>query len=132
MPELKKILHVDDDADIREIAQLSLEHIGGFEVAQCSSGVEALKLAPEFKPQLFLLDVMMPNMSGDALWQELSKDPEMAKVPVVFMTAKVERRYVESLVSKGALAVVEKPFDAIELPNKIRTIWNDQATKRVV
>lgn len=127
MPDLKRILHVDDDADIREIAQLSLEHIGGFEVAQCSSGMEALEIAPKFKPQLFLLDVMMPQMSGDVLWQELSKDPEMAKIPVIFMTAKVERKYVNGLVAGGALAVVEKPFDAIDLPDQIRTIWQTRA-----
>lgn len=123
MSDLKRILHVDDDSDIREITQLSLEHIGGFEVAQCSSGMEALDVAPKFRPQLFLLDVMMPQMSGEVLWQELSKDPEMARIPVIFMTAKVERKYVDGLVSNGALAVVEKPFDAIELPEQIRSIW---------
>lgn len=125
-PELKKILHVDDDADIRAIAHLSLGHIGGFEVSQCSSGVEALAVASSFKPQLFLLDVMMPGMSGEALWQELSNDPELTETSVIFMTAKVERQYVDHLISIGALAVIEKPFDAMELPNEIRKIWETQ------
>lgn len=126
MPELKKILHVDDDDDIRSIAHLSLDHIGGFEIVQCSSGAEALAVAASFKPQLFLLDVMMPGISGDALWQELSKDPELAETPVIFMTAKVDKGYVESLIAIGALAVIKKPFDAVELPSKIRKIWERQ------
>ena len=124
MTALKKILHVDDDADIREIARLSLEQIGGFEVVQCSSGADALATAPDFKPDLFLFDVMMPNMSGDVLWQELSKDPELGKIPVIFMTAKVERSYTDGLRSKGALSVLEKPFDPIGLPDEIKRIWD--------
>lgn len=123
MTPLKKILHVDDDADIREIAELSLEQIGGFEVRQCASGAQALDVAPVFKPDLFLFDVMMPQMSGDVLWQELSVDPEMAKIPVIFMTAKVERSYIDQLRAKGAIAVLEKPFDPIGLADEIRAIW---------
>lgn len=123
LPELKKILHVDDDPDIRAIAHLSLANIGGFEVAQCSSGNEALAIAASFKPQLLLLDVMMPGISGEDLWQELSKDPDLAETPVIFMTAKVERQFVDHLISIGALAVVQKPFDAMELPNEIRKSW---------
>jgi len=132
MPELKKILHVDDDADIRAIAHLSLNHIGGFEVAQCSSGAEALAIASSFRPQLFLLDVMMPGMSGDALWKELSKNPDLAETPVIFMTAKVDKGYVESLVSSGASAVIEKPFDAMALPNKIQEIWKEVSAPHVM
>ena len=66
--ELKKILHVDDDADIRTITRMSLEHVGGFEVEQSSSGQEALGIFPKFQPDLLLLDVMMPEMSGQDLW----------------------------------------------------------------
>ena len=73
---LKKILHVDDDQDIRTITQMSLEMVGGFELQQCASGKEALIVAPQFQPDLLLLDVMMPEMSGEELWHKLMEMPE--------------------------------------------------------
>lgn len=127
MAELKRILHVDDDADIREIALLSLQHVGGYEVFQCSSGAEALDQAAEFDPQLFLFDVMMPGMSGDELWEKFQESPTLSRVPVIFMTAKVERQYVNELIGKGALAVLEKPFDPIQLAQEIGAIWDRSA-----
>ena len=126
-PELIRIMHVDDDPDIRDIARLSLETIGGFEVVQCASGEEALDAVKTFSPQLFLLDVMMPKMSGDRLWKELSKDPELAKTPVIFMTAKLEPGYVKELKADGALDVIEKPFDPITLPENVLRVWGSVA-----
>ncbi|PIV76141.1 MAG: hypothetical protein COW55_02690 [Rhodobacteraceae bacterium CG17_big_fil_post_rev_8_21_14_2_50_65_11] len=126
MTDLKRILHVDDDRDIRDIAMLSLQHVGGFEVLQCASGQEAMEKAAGFDPQLFLFDVMMPEMSGDDLWAEFQTVPALSDVPVIFMTAKVERQYVEELMRKGALSVLEKPFDPITLSEDITRIWNEQ------
>jgi len=126
MTDLKRILHVDDDRDIRDIAMLSLQHVGGFEVLQCASGQEAMEKAAGFDPQLFLFDVMMPEMSGDDLWAEFQTVPAFSDVPVIFMTAKVERQYVEELMRKGALSVLEKPFDPITLSEDITRIWNEQ------
>ena len=82
MSELKKILHVDDDQDIRTIAQMSLEMVGGFELKQCASGKEALVVAPKFRPDLLLLDVMMPEMTGEQLWNKLMQMPELANTPI--------------------------------------------------
>lgn len=126
MTDLKRILHVDDDRDIRDIAMLSLQHVGGFEVLQCASGQEAMEKAAGFGPQLFLFDVMMPEMSGDDLWAKFKKVSALSDVPVIFMTAKVERQYVAELMEKGALAVLEKPFDPITLSEDITRIWNEQ------
>ena len=127
MTDLKRILHVDDDNDIRDIAMLSLQNVGSFEVLQCASGQEALDKAADFDPQLFLFDVMMPGMSGDELWAAFRKVPELSDVPVIFMTAKVERHYVAELMDNGALAVLEKPFDPIMLAEEISHIWKDRA-----
>tara|TARA_R110002074_G_scaffold384000_1_gene564464 strand:- start:316 stop:708 length:393 start_codon:yes stop_codon:yes gene_type:complete len=124
MSELKKILHVDDDQDIRTIAQMSLEMVGGFELKQCASGKEALVVAPKFRPDLLLLDVMMPEMTGEQLWNKLMQMPELANTPTIFMTAKVERSFLTHLLHDGALAIVEKPFDPMELSQEILAAWN--------
>ncbi len=123
MQELSKILHVEDDLDIQAIAQIALETIGGFEVLQCSSGQEALKAAPDFKPDLFLLDVMMPGMTGPETLAELRKLPGMADVPAIFMTAKAQRDEVAEFLALGAIEVVVKPFEPMELAGEIRAAW---------
>ncbi|MAX73203.1 response regulator [Alterinioella nitratireducens] len=120
---LKKILHVDDDQDIRTITQMSLEMVGGFELQQCASGKEALIVAPQFQPDLLLLDVMMPEMSGEELWHKLMEMPEFAATPAIFMTAKVEKSFLTHLLVDGALAIVEKPFDPMELSQQITEAW---------
>ena len=123
MSELQKILHVDDDQDIRTIAQMSLEMVGGFDLKQCGSGKEALVVAPDFRPDLFLLDVMMPEMTGEELWHRLMEMPALAKTPTIFMTAKVEKSFLSHLLRDGALAIVEKPFDPMELSQEIQASW---------
>jgi len=123
MQELSKILHVEDDLDIQAIAQIALETIGGFEILQCSSGQEALKAAPDFKPDLFLLDVMMPGMTGPETLAALRELPGMADVPAIFMTAKAQRDEVAEFLALGAIEVVVKPFEPMELANEIRAAW---------
>ena len=123
MQELSKILHVEDDLDIQAIAQIALETIGGFEVLQCSSGQEALKAAPDFKPDLFLLDVMMPGMTGPETLAALRELPGMADIPAIFMTAKAQRDEVAEFLALGAIEVVVKPFEPMELAGEIRAAW---------
>lgn len=118
--ELKRILLVDDDEDIREIAQLTLESVGGFEIMSCSSGEEALEAMETFAADLVLLDVEMPGMDGPATLAAMRLDSRT--VPVVFLTAKASEdgdRFREL----GALDVIPKPFDPMELPTRVRTIW---------
>jgi len=123
MQELSKILHVEDDLDIQAIAQIALETIGGFEILQCSSGQDALKAAPDFKPDLFLLDVMMPGMTGPETLAALRELPGMADVPAIFMTAKAQRDEVAEFLALGAIEVVVKPFEPMELAGEIRAAW---------
>ncbi len=121
---LEKLLYVEDDPDIREIATLALHDIGGFDVCVCESGAQALSAIDEFAPQLLILDVMMPEMDGPdtlmALRQQGSATPDMA---VMFMTAKVQPDEVERYRALGAMDVIAKPFDPMTLADDIRAIW---------
>lgn len=118
-----RILHVDDSEDMREIVLLSLETIGGLEVKQASSGAEALEMALPYVPDLFLLDVMMPEMTGPELMKNLRRLPEFATTPVVFLTAKAQVEELAELNSLGALAVMTKPFDPMHLAEEVVELW---------
>ncbi len=123
MTELRKILHVEDEPDIREVARLALETVGGFVVESCASGEDAVVRAPAFRPDLVLLDVMMPGLDGPATFQRLRQIPGFEKIPVIFMTAKAMPQEIERFRELGALDVITKPFDPMELASQIRAIW---------
>lgn len=120
---LQKILHVDDEPDIREITKLALVDVGGFNVRSCASGKEALAAAPDFGPDLILIDVMMPGMDGPATLRELRNLPGTAATPAIFMTAKVQAREVEEFRMIGAADVIAKPFDPMKLADQVRAAW---------
>ncbi len=124
--ELKKILYVEDEPDIQAVAKIALEAVGGFTLKVCSSGEEALMNAVEFLPQLLLLDVMMPGMDGPTTLAELRKLSEIANVPAIFMTAKVQPQEVEHFKSLGAIDVIAKPFDPMTLATTINTSWAEK------
>jgi DNA-binding response OmpR family regulator len=117
-----KILHVDDDPDLREITKLALEAIGGMEVCQCADAKETLACAPTLAPDLMLLDVMMPGISGQDLLLELRKLPGYDTLPVVFLTAKATRDELDRLMEMQIDDIVTKPFDVLELPNLLQEI----------
>ncbi len=121
--ELKNILYVEDEADIRAVARLALEAVGGFSVTICSSGAEAVERAPEVRPDLILLDVMMPGMDGVDTLRALRDLPETATTPVIFMTAKAQQSEIHNLRKLGALDVIAKPFDPMALSDRIRDIY---------
>lgn len=121
--ELKKILHVEDDADIREIAKVAMEMMGNFEVLQCATGQEAIDSAAAFGPQLLLLDVMMPGMNGPETAAVLRKLPETENCPVIYMTAKAQEQEIADLMGLGAIGTITKPFNPTGLPDEIRALW---------
>lgn len=123
MTELKRVMCAEDDADIRLILEFSLATVGGYELCLCASGHEALAQAPVFRPQLVLLDVMMPDLSGPQTLAALREQPGMAGVPVVFVTAKAMPDEVEALLQYGATGIIVKPFDPVSLPQDIRIYW---------
>ena len=128
LPTLTRILYVEDQPDIRLVAKMALEAVGGFTVIACESGAEALRSAPEAKADLLLLDVMMPGMDGPALLALLREMPATAKTPVIFMTAKVQASEVALYKGLGALEVIAKPFDPMALSEQLRRIWALQAS----
>jgi len=120
---LHKILYVEDDTDIQVVAKLALEAIGGFTIAVCSSGREAVARAEGFAPDLILLDVMMPDMDGPTTLKALRGLPSVGNSPVVFMTAKVQPQEVAQYRSLGVIDVIPKPFDPMTLAEQVRAIW---------
>lgn len=123
VPQLKRILFVEDELDIQIVARLALEDIGGFTVEVCGSGDEALAKVPVFRPELILMDVMMPAPDGPQTLRALASRPESASTPVVFVTAKVQKHEVAEYLELGAIDVIVKPFDPMTLADRIQKIW---------
>lgn len=123
MSELRRVLCVEDDPDIRLILEFSLATVGGLEVRCCAGGRAALAEAPAFRPDLVLLDVMMPGLSGPETLAALRELPVTRGVPVVFMTAKAMPDEVEQLLQYGATGLIVKPFDPMTLASDIRPFW---------
>jgi CheY-like chemotaxis protein len=115
-----RILHVDDEPDIREIVDLSLGLNPDFQVRSCASGDEALTAAAEWSPELILLDVMMPRMDGPTTLSGLRKNPKTTDIPVLFMTARAQPREIEQFIALGAQGVISKPFDPMTLAFTVR------------
>lgn len=117
-----RILYIDDEADIREVAAMALELDPGFEVRTCASGSDGLAAAREWQPALILLDVMMPELDGPGVLERLRQDPATAAIPVVFITARTQAHEVERLRALGARGVLAKPFDAMTLAGQVREL----------
>lgn len=115
------VLYVDDDPDIREIAEMCLSLDPNMNTRVADSGNNAIALVREEKPDIVLLDVMMPGMDGretlSVLHQEI--DPEL---PIIFVTARTHSNEVELLISLGAIGVIRKPFLPTEFASEVRAI----------
>lgn len=120
--EQPKVLVVDDHPASRMTAAALLA-VEGYEVLEAENGPAALNKVIENKPDVILLDVMMPGMDGPETLRELRKFPELEQTPVVFMTAKVQPQEVQEYLAMGALAVIAKPFDPMTLAEELRAIW---------
>lgn len=125
--ELRRILLVEDNPDIRTIVKAALEMVGGFEVHACATGAEALAAVAGFAPQLILLDVMMPDLDGPGVLARLRERPDVAGIPVVFLTAKATKDEVQRLRALGAADVLTKPFDPMTLHEKVKASWEAAA-----
>jgi len=118
----RKILIIDDEDDIREVAALSLESLAGWEVIVASSGAQGIARAAEQKPDAILLDVMMPGMDGPTTFCELRKNPATARIPVLLLTAKVQGADQRRFANLGVAAVLFKPFDPLTLSTQIASV----------
>jgi two-component system OmpR family response regulator len=116
-----RILHVDDEPDIREVVEISLSLDPDFMTRSCSSGEEALVAAIDWRPDIILCDVMMPIMDGPATLMRLRENALTASIPVIFMTARAQTRELDRFRSLGALGVIPKPFDPMTLAASVRS-----------
>jgi CheY-like chemotaxis protein len=111
----RRILIVDDEDDIREVARVSLELVAHWEVMTAARGQDAVEQARSGQPDAILLDVMMPGMDGPSTFAELQADPATRDIPVVFMTAKAQSADRARLERQGVAGVLTKPFDPMRL-----------------
>ncbi len=114
-----RILHVDDDASIRELVYLSLVEIAGFEVLQFSDGPSAIQQVNEFQPDVLLLDYSMPGMTGAETLIEIRNQAGFATIPSIFLTALDNDEMMIRLLELGVLQVIPKPVNFMELPSLI-------------
>jgi CheY-like chemotaxis protein len=121
---VESVLLVDDDPSIRCIAEISLANVGNWQVSVADSGKKALEVLLSEKPDVILLDVMMPEMDGPTLFRLIKETTECKSTPVIFITAKVQKHEVEQYLKLGAAGVIPKPFDPMQLPTQILNILN--------
>lgn len=120
-----KILIAEDEPDIRELLVFTLGQFGGFDVVSTTNGAEAVEKAAETKPDLILLDVRMPRMTGYEACKVLKENKETAEIPVVFLSAKGQEAEVQTGMEVGAIAYILKPFAPDELVSQVRKILDD-------
>jgi CheY-like chemotaxis protein len=121
---LSRICYVEDDPDIQRIVRMSLERIGKMTVEVVGDSTRAIEAIIAFKPDLVMLDWMMPVMDGPAVLRKIREHAELKGLPVVFITAKASQRELDELRAMGAVGTISKPFSPKDLPDQLRAIWN--------
>ena len=124
-PRISRVLVVDDERDIRTVAEMSLKTIAGWETTLAASGDEALEAARTQSYDVVLLDMMMPGRDGLSTLQELRKLEGWGEIPVIMVTAKAQRHEIRSYFDAGAAGVITKPFDPIALASRVRQLVED-------
>lgn len=126
---MRVILIIDDEDDIREVAALSLEATAGWETITARSGADGIEAAsnPKRRPHAILMDVMMPGMDGPTTFRKMQQDPEIANIPVLLLTAKVQGVDQRRFADLGVAGVLFKPFDPLTLASQIaqKLGWRD-------
>ena len=127
-----RILIIDDEDDIRAVAALTLEAIAGWQVITAASGVEGIRKAIQEQPEAILMDVMMPDMDGPTTFREMQRRREIAHIPVLLLTAKVQGVDQRRFADLGVAGVLFKPFDPMTLAQQISAAlqWNQEMAER--
>jgi CheY-like chemotaxis protein len=125
MPDrpLNRICYVEDDEDIQRIVRMSLERVGKMTVEVVGDPTMAIEAMTAFRPDLVMLDWMMPGMDGPTLFRQMKLRPETSALPVVFITAKASTKELDELTAMGALGTISKPFSPRDLPEQLRQMW---------
>ncbi len=123
----KRILVIDDDEDIQDVARVALEVVGGWEVITASSGSEGLRLAATEQPDAILLDVMMPDLDGIATLKQLKANPVTQPIPVILLTAKVQSSDRDRFAQLDIIGIIAKPFKTMLFADRVAEIlgWED-------
>jgi CheY-like chemotaxis protein len=125
---MKRVLIIDDEEDIREVAALALEATAGWTVFTAGSGAEGIATATKEQPDAILMDVMMPGVDGPTTFRSMQQNPQVANIPVLLLTAKVQGVDQRRFASLGVAAVLFKPFDPMTLASQISEAlgWKDE------
>jgi two-component system OmpR family response regulator len=126
----KSVLYVDDDEDICSVVQATLNLVPGLNIQTASSGERAIDAAYDCRPELVLMDVMMPGLDGPSTFEQMRQSVLLANIPVIFMTAKVLPVEVAQLLRLGAIGVIIKPFDPLKLYEELCALWTSKAAAR--
>lgn len=121
-----RVLHVEDEPDIREVVKISLLLDPGMTVKSCDGGAHALMEAADWQPDIILMDAMMPVMDGPEVFAQLREDKRTARIPVVFMTARAQESDIDHFRALGAAGVIAKPFDPLTLAKSVRACLRPQ------
>jgi CheY-like chemotaxis protein len=120
---LNRICYVEDDEDIQRIVRMTLERVGKMTVEVVGDPTLAIEAMTAFKPDMVMLDWMMPKMDGPTLFRQMKLRPETSSLPVVFITAKAAQSDLSELLALGAVGAISKPFSPKDLPDQLRAIW---------
>lgn len=125
MKKLKKVLYAENEEDVQIIVKTVVECLGDFELKICSSGKQLLDEVGDYKPDLIMMDIVLSDFDGLAVFNELKKQKELKNIPVLFLTAKVQVHEVNSYIKQGALGVITKPFNPETLCDEIINYWRE-------
>lgn len=117
-----KILVVDDDASVRQLIRVTLRD---YEIVECVNGLEALEKIGNEKPDLILLDVMMPKMNGFEVIRELKGDPATAEIPILLLTARGDRSTLKRSQEEGVVIYFTKPFSPRALAQQVQSLLRE-------
>ncbi len=129
MKPLSKILYLEDDPHISEIALIALRDIAGLHVHHCGLGQDAIESFTEFQPDMLLLDVMLPDLDGPQVLEAIRKLDGGESTPAVFMTAKAQKHEQDAYMQQGAISVIVKPFDALTLGETLQSLWSSRGNQ---
>lgn len=120
---MQRVLFVDDDEVVQRLVQIALERLGGLTVELVNDSAHAIEAIGRFKPDMVVLDWIMPHLNGTEVFRQIRENPAMAAIPVVFLTVKAHWRTTEELLALGAAGVITKPFSAKDLSDQLKGIW---------
>ena len=126
----QKILIIDDEEDVKEIAQMGLEMAANWNVITASSGKEGIELAELQQPEVILLDLMMPEWDGKETLKQLKANNKTSNIPVILMTAKTQSAIAPELINLDLIGIITKPFRPLELSEQITNMLDSNVTER--